>query len=170
MGIISGQDAKLEVGIGDTWGQSADPTCAVEFTSEDLKFVPVYKAEDATSLDAALKAISQQAASCVLKLKKVPAELDNLHVYFDKVTVPQDKAHKEGWDFDPATNQLTFYGKPCSEIEGNLVSDIRILYGCTKPTEPPGPKTCASGTTCTVKEDCPAKSTCLAGCCVNVIE
>lgn len=47
MGIISGQDARLEIGIGDTWGQTADPTCAVEFTSEDLKYVPVYKSEDA---------------------------------------------------------------------------------------------------------------------------
>jgi hypothetical protein len=47
MGIIVGQDAKLEIGIGDTWGQTADPTCALEFTGEDLKYVPVYKAEDA---------------------------------------------------------------------------------------------------------------------------
>lgn len=46
-GIISGQDSKLEIGIGDTWGQTADPTCALEFTSEDLKFVPIYKGEDA---------------------------------------------------------------------------------------------------------------------------
>lgn len=46
-GIIVGQDAKLEIGIGDTWGQTADPTCALEFTSESLKYVPVYKAEDA---------------------------------------------------------------------------------------------------------------------------
>lgn len=47
MGIISGQDAKMEIGIGDTWGQTANPTMALEFTSEGLKFIPVYKAEDA---------------------------------------------------------------------------------------------------------------------------
>lgn len=47
MGIISGQDSKLEIGIGDTWGQTAEPTCALEFLSEDLKFIPVYKSEDA---------------------------------------------------------------------------------------------------------------------------
>lgn len=46
MGIISGQDAKCEVGIGDTWGQTAEPDFALEFTAEDLKYVPVYKAED----------------------------------------------------------------------------------------------------------------------------
>lgn len=46
-GIISGQDAVMEIGIGDTWGQTADPTCRLEFTSESLKYVPVYKAEDA---------------------------------------------------------------------------------------------------------------------------
>jgi hypothetical protein len=129
-----------------------------------------YKAEDQASLDAALKTVSKQATSCVIQLKKVPADLQSLHVYFDKVVVPQDKTHQQGWDYDPASNKLTFFGKPCSDIEQSLVGDLRILYGCGKPTEPPGPKTCASGSDCTVKEDCPAKMACLAGCCVNVIE
>jgi hypothetical protein len=129
-----------------------------------------YKAEDQASLDLALKTVSEQAASCVVQLKKVPSDLASLHIYFDKVVVPQDKTHQQGWDYDPASNKLTFYGKPCSDIEKRLVSDLRVLYGCTKPTEPPpGPK-CASGTACKVKEECAAKMACLAGCCVNVIE
>jgi len=46
MGIISGQDAKMEIGIGDTWGQTAEPTLALEFTSESLRYIPEYKAEN----------------------------------------------------------------------------------------------------------------------------
>lgn len=47
MAINSGQDAKLQIGKGDTWAQTAAPTHALDFTSESLKFVPNYIEEDA---------------------------------------------------------------------------------------------------------------------------
>ena len=47
MAIIAGQGAKLQIGKGDTWGQSAAPTLELTFTSEDLRYIPNYIEEDA---------------------------------------------------------------------------------------------------------------------------
>jgi hypothetical protein len=127
-----------------------------------------YKAEDAASLDLALAKIGEQTLGCTLHLKKVPANLDSLHVFFDKQAVARDPAHKDGWDYDAGKNQLSFYGKACSELEGNQVTSVDIAYGCK---EPPKEPSCAAGAArCSGKDECPAKQTCLAGCCIHVIE
>lgn len=46
MAIISGQGTALQIGQETTWGTKASPTQAVNFTSENFKFVPEYKEED----------------------------------------------------------------------------------------------------------------------------
>ena len=47
MAIIAGQGARLQIGKGDTWGETAAPTLELTFTSEDLKYIPNYIEEDA---------------------------------------------------------------------------------------------------------------------------
>ena len=47
MAIIAGQGARLQIGKGDTWGQSAAPTKELTFTSESLRYIPNYIEEDA---------------------------------------------------------------------------------------------------------------------------
>lgn len=46
MAIISGQDAKLQIGKETTWGTAVAPTTQVDFTSESLKQVMNYIEED----------------------------------------------------------------------------------------------------------------------------
>ena len=46
MAIIAGQGARLQIGVGDTWGESAAPTVELTFTSEDLRYIPNYIEED----------------------------------------------------------------------------------------------------------------------------
>lgn len=47
MSLISGNDAALQLGIGDTWGTAQTPTIQLSFTSEDIKYIPNYIEEDA---------------------------------------------------------------------------------------------------------------------------
>lgn len=47
MSIIAGQGARLQIGKGDTWGQSAAPTVELTFVSESLRYIPNYIEEDA---------------------------------------------------------------------------------------------------------------------------
>jgi len=47
MGIISGIDSSLQLGLGDTWGTAQTPTIQLSFTSEDIKYIPNYIEEDA---------------------------------------------------------------------------------------------------------------------------
>ncbi len=127
-----------------------------------------YKAEDAAGLDAALAAIGRQTLGCVLHLKQVPASLDALHVFFDKKAIARDPGHKEGWDYDAAKELLSFYGKACSELEAGKVSGVDVVYGCKKP--PPEPSCAGGAGRCGDQSECPPKQTCLAGCCLNVLE
>lgn len=46
MPIISGQDAKLQVGKETTWGTGVAPTVQVDFTSESLKYLMDYIEDD----------------------------------------------------------------------------------------------------------------------------
>jgi hypothetical protein len=47
MGIISGQDAELQIGKETAWGTGVAPTVVVDFTDESLEFIPTYLEEDA---------------------------------------------------------------------------------------------------------------------------
>lgn len=47
MAIISGQQAKLQVGVQSNWSTAVAPTLGVEFTQEGLNFVPNYLSSDA---------------------------------------------------------------------------------------------------------------------------
>jgi len=47
MSIIAGQGARLQIGKGDTWGETAAPTLELTFTSESLRYIPGYIEEDA---------------------------------------------------------------------------------------------------------------------------
>ena len=40
-----------------------------------------------------------------------------------------------GWDYDPATNTVTFYGDACDAIEADEVDTVSLVFGC--PELPP---------------------------------
>ena len=46
MAIIQGQGSKLQIGLESSWGTKVAPTVNIGYTSESLKWIPNYKAED----------------------------------------------------------------------------------------------------------------------------
>jgi hypothetical protein len=40
----------------------------------------------------------------------------------------------QGWDYDPATNQVTFYGDECQQLKDGTVTDVDVVFGCNEPT------------------------------------
>ncbi len=154
--------------------------------------VKYYKAENQTTLDAALTAIAKATMGCVYKLKKVPPTMNKIFVFFDKKSVPKDTTHKNGWDYDQKTNAVTFYGVSCSMLKAGKVKDLDIVYGCNKPSSDGGPgptkdggpakdggpyteagqPKCKPGVTpCKTSADCPVanKYKCVKGCCEKII-
>jgi hypothetical protein len=95
-----------------------------------------YDAADAASLDQALKAIAAATLGCTYKLDQAVADPNQLYVFFDNDPkgVPQDKTHMNGWDYEPATNSITFYGMACQDLKDAKVKDVDIVYGCGVPT------------------------------------
>ncbi len=93
-----------------------------------------FKAEDATSLDKALTTIGSTALGCVFKLGKAPPDSTKIFAFFDKSTeVPRDTTKTNGWDYDPTTNTVTFYGSFCADIKAEKVKAVDVVFGCNKP-------------------------------------
>jgi len=95
-----------------------------------------YLTEDQNTLDAAFAAIVADTLSCEYELANPPPEGEDIYVFFndDPMPIPQDPNHEKGWDYDPMTNKLTFYGVDCAAITDGTVVDIDIVYGCPEPT------------------------------------
>lgn len=63
-----------------------------------------------------------------------PDDLDHTYVFYDKTElVPRDPAHVAGWDYDPATTKLRFYGTFCSRLQARSVTDLDVVFGCPAP-------------------------------------
>jgi von Willebrand factor type A domain len=92
-----------------------------------------YQADDAQSLQTALGNIAGSIVGCSFTLDSVPPDPSQLFVFFDKVGVPRDTTHTAGWDYDPATNQLTFYGSDCDKLKANQVGKVDVVFGCNQP-------------------------------------
>jgi hypothetical protein len=89
-----------------------------------------YQANDATGLSNALSTILGTVLSCSYTLDQVPEDLADLYVYQDETAIDRDTTHTDGWDYDPATGELTFYGAACDALENGSVTDLNIVYGC----------------------------------------
>jgi len=94
-----------------------------------------YLAEDQASLEAAMQTIASKTLSCVMNLDEPPPDANKIFVFFDNTTeVPQDPTHKEGWDYDAAANQVTFYGTACSDLKDGKISDVDVVFNCKQAT------------------------------------
>jgi hypothetical protein len=92
-----------------------------------------YKADDQASLDAALATIGGKVASCSFTLQGTPPDPSKLYVFFDGVGVPRDPNHQSGWDYDPATNTITFYGQQCQDLKDGKIGKVDVVFGCNQP-------------------------------------
>jgi hypothetical protein len=95
-----------------------------------------YDAADAVALDQAIAAIANQAMSCTYALEKPVDDPNQLYVFLnnDPKSIPRDATHADGWDYDAATNSVTFYGAACDLLKSGKVSDVDLVYGCSEPT------------------------------------
>jgi hypothetical protein len=98
--------------------------------------IKYYQADDQAGLDAALLSIASNAVGCVFQLDEAPDDPNDIFVFFndDPTGIARDPSHMNGWDYDPMTQQITFYGAACDAIQSNTVSDVDIVFGCDKPT------------------------------------
>jgi hypothetical protein len=94
-----------------------------------------YQADDAAMLAAAFADIAGSVLSCVFVLDEVPADPDELYAFFDETQIMRDPTHTNGWDYDPATNTVTFYGDACDAIKADEVDTVSLVFGC--PELPP---------------------------------
>jgi len=136
-----------------------------------------YKAENQATLNAAFIKIARVVASCIYKLKKVPANLNKIYVYFDKREVKKDPTHKSGWDYNAAANQITFYGSVCKDLKDGKARKVDIVYGCKLQSQPDGgilfdggaPRCKPGQTVCRDDKDCPWGYVCHKPCCEKVV-
>lgn len=127
-----------------------------------------FQADDAVQLEDAFLTIGGSVLSCSYVLDQAPPDDDDLSVYIDREVSPRDATHTEGWDYDSATNQMTFFGATCTGLQDGTAGELLIVYGCP-PVGPDGggPGSCPNGVSaCTVGEDCAAGQSCTSGCCV----
>jgi hypothetical protein len=120
------------------FGGAVDATALTSFAQAGLEKNPnappdYYDASDQASLDAAFKLIASKTLGCVFELKKAPEDPNQVYAFFDGMSVPRDPTHADGWDYDAATNEVTFYGMACGKLEEGKINKLDVVYGCNAP-------------------------------------
>ncbi len=93
-----------------------------------------YQADTAAQLDAAFQSIVGAVVSCDYEVNPAPGNLDETYVFFENTElVPRDPSHILGWDYDPATMILSFYGVTCDRLKTRQVDDVDVVFGCPTP-------------------------------------
>jgi hypothetical protein len=93
-----------------------------------------YSADNQVELEAALETIAGLVVSCEFVVSGAPGNLNEVFAFFDdEEQVPRDPTHTEGWDIDPATDTLTFYGSYCQRLKDRSVEDVDVVFGCPGP-------------------------------------
>jgi hypothetical protein len=93
-----------------------------------------YKADTAGQLQQAFQAIAGNVVSCEYTIDPAPEDIDQTWVWFQNTQqVPRDVTHTDGWDYDPATMKLRFYGSYCNQLETMAVTDVDVIFGCPLP-------------------------------------
>jgi len=92
-----------------------------------------YQANSLADLQAVLDAIGGMVIGCNVALTVVPEFPSLLWVYFDGETVPKDKSHVNGWDYDATRNAIDFYGDYCDQLRNGDVESLRVLKACKPP-------------------------------------
>ncbi len=93
-----------------------------------------FQADDALQLDQALALIAGSIVGCNFTLSDTPADPADVFVFFDDQKVTRDPSGAEGWDYDGASNSITFYGSACDSLKAGQVVDVDVVFGCDEPT------------------------------------
>lgn len=121
--------------LGFGSGFAGDPTTLRRMATAGGTGTP-FNARDAATLTDALNMIAAQIVrpSCTIMLDGSTRNPQLFQVKFDDgPLIPRDTGHGSGWDYDAATNTITFYGNECTTVESGTVVDIHVDYGCPGP-------------------------------------
>lgn len=91
-----------------------------------------YHADDGTELEAALGSIGKTIVDCSFTLGSTPDDPDLLYAFLNDQPVDRDPQHLDGWDYDPASNSVEFYGSACDALKSGQVSDVDVVFGCNQ--------------------------------------
>lgn len=114
---------------------SSDPTALARMATAGGTGTP-YSATSAAALDAALDAIAAEILppSCTIELDGPTRDPALFQVRFDGgALIPRDPSRTRGWDYDPATNTITFYGAECATLQSGSVPGVDVDFGCPGP-------------------------------------
>lgn len=95
-----------------------------------------YNARSAAELDVALDAIAAAIIppSCEVMLDGPARDPRLFQVRFDGgPLIPRNEAHTSGWDYDAASNVITFYGPECERVRSGDVASVEVDFGCPGP-------------------------------------
>lgn len=146
----AGGDSGTEMQLAELYGTRGVPTFVVGFgaavdAAQLDKFAiqggtalpgtpKYYQADTAAQLDQAFQQIANLVVSCTYTVDPAPADLAMTYVYYSNTElVPHDTSHMAGWDYDPATMSLTFYGPYCDRLKSREVTDVDVIFGCPTP-------------------------------------
>jgi von Willebrand factor type A domain len=97
-----------------------------------------YLANDATTLQAALQAITGQISSCLFPLATpppVPNDPSKVGVYLGSgmTKVPHDDTRTNGWAYtDDSDAAIEIYGSWCSMIQADGAGALQVIFGCPR--------------------------------------
>lgn len=121
--------------LGFGSGFSGDPAALRRMAVAGGTGMP-YSATSAAALDAALDAIAAEIlpASCTIALDGPARDPALFRVSFDGgPLIPRNPARTSGWDYDAATNTITFYGAECTAVQSGAVDRVDVDFGCPGP-------------------------------------
>jgi hypothetical protein len=126
VGFGAGTDKNQMNTLAMLGGQARSPV-----PPDDLLF---YQADTPQQLDQAFQHIASLVLSCQYRVDPPPPDPTMTYVFFDKhETVTRDETHAEGWDYDPSTQTLSFYGDSCTRLTTSTVTDVDVVFGCPNP-------------------------------------
>lgn len=95
-----------------------------------------YNATSAAELDMALDTIAAEIIppSCTVELDGETRNPELFQVRFDGgALIPRNPSRTSGWDYDPSTNTITFYGADCAAVQSGSVTNVEVDFGCPGP-------------------------------------
>jgi len=87
-----------------------------------------YQADDEATLLTAIDHIAGSISACTYTLDQPPENPDRLFVYLGSAQIARDTTHTTGWDYDAATQRLSFYGSSCDQIRAG--GALAVSFGC----------------------------------------
>lgn len=121
--------------VGFGGGFAGDPSALNRMATAGGTGTP-FNAATGAALTAAFEAIAAEVIppSCTVELDGPVRDPMLFQVSFDGgALIPRNMSHTSGWDYDPATNTITFYGALCAAVQSGAVTNISVDFGCPGP-------------------------------------